>query len=74
MNFERDPSPAEPSGETLTLDNIGSLMKKKKSLMEQTQLNYVQIPKPHKLEGNICMLFYALYDLLCINRLVIYYP
>ena len=31
MNFEMDPSPAEPSGETLTLDNICSLMKKKKS-------------------------------------------
>ena len=41
--------------------------------MEQTQLNYTQIPKPYKLKGNICMLFYAVYDLLCINRLVIYY-
>ena len=28
MNFERDPSPAEPSDETLVLDNICSLIKK----------------------------------------------
>lgn len=28
MNFERDPSPAEPSDDTLPLDNIFSLIKK----------------------------------------------
>lgn len=38
MNFERDPSPAEPSGETLTLNNICSLIKKKSDGADSAKL------------------------------------